>query len=90
MVDGGGELGVEGAVLADLDAVAVLGDAVEPDGVGVEFGVVADGAGGGVVGGVGGGGGDGPGVGAMKEVVAVGAEGVDVGVALGGVLDAAV
>ncbi len=59
------------------------------DGVGVEVGVVADRAGGGVVG-VCGGGGDGPGVGVTKEVVAVGAEGVEEGVALCGVLDATV
>ena len=87
-----------------LQAVAELGDAVEPDGVGVEGGVVADGACGLVVLAVDvdvcfflgrgrGGGRDGSsllvvgcgygaGVGAMIEGVAVGAERVEVGVAL--------
>jgi hypothetical protein len=50
-VDGGGELEVaaEGALLAYLEAEAELGDAVEPDGVDVEGGVMADGAGRGVI-----------------------------------------
>ena len=71
----------EGALLADLDGAAELGDAVKPYGVDVECGVVADGAAGGVRR-VGVGGGDGPGVGVMKEEVAVGTEWVCEGVAL--------
>lgn len=47
-VDGGGHLSVkvaaEGAVLADLEAEAELGDALEPEDVDVEGNIVADGA----------------------------------------------
>ena len=81
-------MAAEGALLADLDGAAELGDAVKPYGVDVERGVVADGAAGGVRR-VGVGGGDGPGVGVMKEEVAVGTEWVCEGVALIEVLDAA-
>ena len=91
-VEGGGDLGAEGegAVAADLEAAAELGDAVEPDVGDGEVECVADGACGGVV--LVGEGvcGNGPWVGAMEEVVTVGASGVGVWFFFLGVLDAAV